>query len=62
MLMYKRGSLTMITTSKLDKYIEKLLQMGIFKINDHQLYECSEKEVKQALFHALSRNRKVQVH
>ncbi|BAU28758.1 Fur-regulated basic protein A [Aneurinibacillus soli] len=52
----------MITTSKLDKYIEKLLQMGIFKINDHQLYECSEKEVKQALFHALSRNRKVQVH
>ncbi|BAU28787.1 Fur-regulated basic protein A [Aneurinibacillus soli] len=45
----------------LDRYIEKLLQLGIFKINDHQLYECSEKEVKQALFRALLRNKKVQV-
>lgn len=51
----------MMAASKLDKYIEKLLQLGIFKINDHQLYECSEKEVKQALFHALLKNKKIQI-
>jgi hypothetical protein len=44
---------------KVNKYIDKLLQMGIFKINNRQLYECSEKEMKQVLLSALSRNRKI---
>jgi predicted aldo/keto reductase-like oxidoreductase len=46
---------------KLNKYIDKLLEIGIFKIDGRQLYECSEEEVKQALFNALSKNQKVKI-
>ncbi|WP_081413264.1 Fur-regulated basic protein FbpA [Aneurinibacillus terranovensis] len=41
-----------------EKYIDRLLAVGIFKINGRQLYECSKKEIKQTLFNALSKKRK----
>jgi hypothetical protein len=49
-------------TGKLDKYIEKLLEMGIFKIKNRQLYECSESEIKRVLLSALSKKRKVKAN
>jgi hypothetical protein len=48
--------------SNMQKYIDRLLEMGIFKINGRQLYECSIKEIKQALYNALSQRRKEKVH
>lgn len=41
--------------------MDKLLELGIFKIRGRQLYECSEKEIGQALCAALS-NRDRQVN
>jgi hypothetical protein len=35
------------------EYIEELLELGVFKIKNRQLYECSEKE----LFNALQENK-----
>ncbi|WP_082130065.1 Fur-regulated basic protein FbpA [Aneurinibacillus tyrosinisolvens] len=51
----------MVKRQKLDKYIEKLLEMGIFKIKGRQLYECSEKEIKHVLFTILTKSRKANV-
>jgi hypothetical protein len=44
---------------RVNKYIDKLLQLGIFKIGNRQLYECSEKEMKQVLFSVLSRKKNI---
>ncbi|ERI09761.1 MULTISPECIES: Fur-regulated basic protein FbpA [Aneurinibacillus] len=47
---------------KIQTYIDRLLEMGIFKIGDRQLYECSEKEIKRELFHALLQKKKEKVY
>lgn len=33
----------------MDKYVEALLDLGVYKIGERQLYECSEDEIKQML-------------
>jgi hypothetical protein len=47
--------------SELDKYREKLLEMGILKIQGRQFYQCSEKEVKQLLLTLSSEKNKMKV-
>ncbi|WP_442870373.1 Fur-regulated basic protein FbpA [Aneurinibacillus sp. Ricciae_BoGa-3] len=42
----------------MEKYINQLLDMGVFKINERQLYECSEAELKAALCEILFAKRK----
>ncbi|WP_442870468.1 Fur-regulated basic protein FbpA [Aneurinibacillus sp. Ricciae_BoGa-3] len=46
----------------MQKYIDRLIQMGIFKIKGRQLYECSTKEIKQALYNALFNKRNKKSH
>jgi hypothetical protein len=43
-------------------YIDRLIEMGIFKIKGRQLYECSTKEIKLALYKALFRKRNEKAH
>ncbi|WCK55859.1 Fur-regulated basic protein FbpA [Aneurinibacillus sp. Ricciae_BoGa-3] len=36
----------------MNPYVEELLKLGIYKIGERQLYECSEEEVKRVLIDA----------
>jgi intergrase/recombinase len=45
----------------MDKYVEALLTLGVYKISGRQLYECSEEEVKQALMMAKAREETVRL-
>ncbi|MFT9847325.1 Fur-regulated basic protein FbpA [Aneurinibacillus sp. REN35] len=45
----------------MEKYVEELLHLGIYKIGERQLYECSEEEIRQALIMAQVRKEATQL-
>ncbi|MBN6188372.1 Fur-regulated basic protein FbpA [Aneurinibacillus sp. BA2021] len=45
----------------MEKYVEQLLHLGVYKIGERQLYECSEEEIRQALMMAQVREASTQL-